>query len=473
VTQEQALAAKEARYDEQRRLLGEGGVLTSLNLNLPGGYQNYAFCEELLDAGVQAYCYRLQKRGLRLSLSYARHDHAGPYWLGMVHGAPHLEVKRVAASVEEGHVVGRLWDIDVLDAHAVPISRDAIALAPRKCYLCTRPAHECRLNTRHSVESLQRAVERIWLRQIEAEVCRGALSGMLCEAATWPSPGLVSPFDAGAHRDMRYSTFLLSTASIAPGFAQIASLGVESALCRQQTQRLDTLLWHIRARGIEMERQMEAATSGVNTQRGLIFVMGLGVAAASFCWARNSLMGVPGRVRAREVADAVSRITSGIVQSELVDADQNAANLSPGQRLFLNTGLTGVRGEVSQGFPSVMHKALPALEDALSRVPLEDAFVHCLITLMSCVEDSALCSRHSAQVLKEVVWQMARDALDEGSVFSADGRKKIVEMDEYFSQHMLNPGGCADLLALAIAMYIWQNGEIQTVGYRDKAKWQF
>jgi triphosphoribosyl-dephospho-CoA synthetase len=132
--------------------------------------------------------------------------------------------------------------------------------------------------------------------------------------------------------------------------------------------------------------------------------------------------------------------------------------LSRGQRLYFETGCTGVRGEVERGFPTVLEAGLPALEHALDKAGLADALVHALVAIMSRAEDSALATRHSLDTLKETVWPAVRDALSAGSVFTHAGRAKILEMDEVFAEKGINPGGSADLLAVTVAMYLWEHG---------------
>ena len=55
------------------------------------------------------------------------------YWL--VEGDA-MEIKRRMCVIESSHILGRLFDIDVLRPDATPISRQEVGLTPRRCLIC-------------------------------------------------------------------------------------------------------------------------------------------------------------------------------------------------------------------------------------------------------------------------------------------------------------------------------------------------
>ena len=82
----------------------------------------------------------------------------------LVDGTP-LEVKLLCCGVEDTHPWGRLMDIDVLEpgpGGAVPLSRNAVGLPPRRCLVCDRPARECMRERAHSLEQLQERIKYIY-----------------------------------------------------------------------------------------------------------------------------------------------------------------------------------------------------------------------------------------------------------------------------------------------------------------------
>ena len=64
-------------------------------------------------------------------------------------------------AIEDGGGLGRLFDIDVLDAGGKKLSREDLGLPPRKCLLCEQPAHACARSRTHTVMELTEQIESI------------------------------------------------------------------------------------------------------------------------------------------------------------------------------------------------------------------------------------------------------------------------------------------------------------------------
>jgi len=118
-----------------------------------------------------------------------------------------------------------------------------------------------------------------------------------------------------------------------------------------------------------------------------------------------------------------------------------------GQKLYLQKGLRGIRGEVADGLPSVANIALPALEDGLAAgLSFHDAAACALVQLIAQVEDTNLYHRGG----------------EEGAAFAKAAAKalgnspttaQIEALDDAFISRNLSPGGCADLLAATCFLY--------------------
>ena len=69
-----------------------------------------------------------------------------------------LRVKRACTEFEEGHPLGRLLDIDVVEMAGdtpTPISRTALGMTPRRCFICNEEAKVCARSRRHTVLEMQ------------------------------------------------------------------------------------------------------------------------------------------------------------------------------------------------------------------------------------------------------------------------------------------------------------------------------
>lgn len=266
-----------------------------------------------------------------------------------------------------------------------------------------------------------------------------AVEAALYEAACAPAPGLVDRFNQGAHTDMDLFSFLSSSSAIGPGLFACAAAGWR--------HRGDpTVLFNkIRPIGQETERAMFRATQGVNTQKGLIFLLGTLAAAAAQTVRRQQPPSAAG------VLLVASVMTVGLTARELAPLRDNSSPgiLTAGKRLFLTYGVTGIRGELEAGAPAVLQTGLPCLRAALANgLTVNDALVQTLLALMTVVDDTTILHRHDMETLL-FVRQQAREVLAIGGMNTAAGRKRILDMDRLFNGRRISPGGSADLLAAA------------------------
>ncbi len=137
------------------------------------------------------------------------------------------------------------------------------------------------------------------------------MRAILYEVSVTPKPGLVDKSNSGAHNDMNFYTFLASASALSQGLYEIADLAGN-----WRTDSLRALFDSIRPIGINMEKAMFEATGGVNTHKGMIFNMGILVAAAAYLISKKSCV----TVTAEALSEIVSTMTSGICAHELEKA---------------------------------------------------------------------------------------------------------------------------------------------------------
>ena len=244
------------------------------------------------------------------------------------------------------------------------------------------------------------------------------------EVATYPKPGLVSHVDNGSHRDMDVALLLRSAETLAPYFGDLAAAGAAGA-------GMDRL----RAIGIEAERAMLAATRGVNTHRGAIFGLGLLCAAAGFRQAYRIPLPL-GTIITERWGEA---ILAGPVPLR-----------SHGAEAARRHGVGGARLEAAQGLPSVYSIALPALRAGRASAGDEEAArVHACMALIASVADTNLLHRGGAAGLA-FARSEAQGFMAAGGVGRPGWRERAAAIHAAFVARDLSPGGCADLLAMAL-----------------------
>lgn len=266
---------------------------------------------------------------------------------------------------------------------------------------------------------------------------------ILLEVSTHPKPGLVTRLSNGAHKDMSIFTFMMSSAVLSKAFNDLQDIG------QAHRGTLVELFCKLRSYGVGAEAELLRVTKGVNTQRGILFAGGIVSAVSGYAMnmglSRDALLPL------------IKEMAAGLVARELKNLDHAA--MTAGEKLYYKYGITGIRGEVESGFPSVVNYGLPALEDAFDKgATINDALVHALISLMTVVEDSNVIWRTDYDTLLEVQ-RIAKNILSLGSVFTEKGRMAIAETERYFLQRRISPGGSADLLSVTITLYLLEHKE--------------
>ena len=436
VTVADVLAARDARVERQRRmLLAHGLPLISFTMNIAGEIKRDEWIERAFFEGVRRIEAALTSDGIAVAAREQTLAFTGceEIWAA---DAPAEELKARMCVLEEMDALGRLFDVDVIDSDGCKLER----MKERRCLICGGPGRACARSRAHSARELsERAHEIIFTfldEQLVTEIGALAHRALIDEANVTPKPGLVDRENSGAHRDIDLNLFHASADALRPWFAECARIGLElrDAAPEQVFARL-------RARGIEAERAMFAATGGVNTHKGALFSLGLLCCAVA-------MEGEDATVQA--ILDRAAALAQPAL-GDLTGLHPGDARTG-GEVQYLNSGRTGVRGEAAAGFPHARDCGLPALKKALQDgATFNEACLQALLALMAEVEDSNILRRRGLEALRSVQ-SRARALLMQG--FDMDDLRRI---NDDFVRENLSPGGSADLLAIAIFLYEIQN----------------
>ena len=266
------------------------------------------------------------------------------------------------------------------------------------------------------------------------------LGALAAHAALWeihvaPKPGLVDRLNRGAHGDMDYALFLRSAQALAPLWSLPGEVGLKGTPPEEA-------LAPLRNHGIAMEGAMFQATGGVNTHKGLIYVLSLLLYGAG----RTVFLGLP---PVPEVVCALGgEPCRNAVRDELVPllAGDPHRPLTHGEALFRSHGVTGVRGEAARGFPSLRRGGVPAFFYSLRQGnSWHDAALDALLVLMEICEDSNIMHRGGYDFWRGPYRQLVRASrrrLREGGPRG----EILAALDETITSKRLSPGGAADLL---------------------------
>ena len=279
------------------------------------------------------------------------------------------------------------------------------------------------------------------------EAAKLAEESILTEAVLTPKPGLVDAKDSGAHEDMDIFTFLRSAVSLREGFREMFLSGYHGG------EDLKELLKSLRPKGMDIEARMFEATKDINTHKGIIFSMGLLLAALGNYMSRSDYkenhLPTFTEKDTVEVFQIIKSMSEGIIRSDFRNLHEKSI-LTHGEKLYKEYGFTGIRGEAEKGYPVLREKVLPVLRERRIRKESYDSrLLDILMILMSEVEDSNIVSRGGMESLT-YVRKTAKTFLEEGGMAHPDAMEKLHEMNQDFVKRNLSPGGSADLLSLAV-----------------------
>jgi holo-ACP synthase len=160
VTLEQMLAAREQRAERQRAVLGRFGLpIASLGVVMPGPIKNNQLSRVILAAAIQSLDMLCAEKKWFVRFFEPVFGVTGPEALYAVEASA-LDIKRGLVALEDGHPLGRLWDLDVICPTQGILSRRVIGFGPRRCLVCEGQAHACARSQRHSLSLLLDVIAR-------------------------------------------------------------------------------------------------------------------------------------------------------------------------------------------------------------------------------------------------------------------------------------------------------------------------
>ena len=159
ITLDALLQSRDNRRLLQQQLLQQhsGKTLVCLTVVMPGNVKRNLYSVVTAQAALTSLLDRL---GEHIQATRAQ-DLITGYEAYLITDLPAIEAKRVTCDIEDSHPLGRLFDIDVMDANGIPISRQAVGGEPRRCLLCNHEARWCMRNHSHTHEELMARIQQM------------------------------------------------------------------------------------------------------------------------------------------------------------------------------------------------------------------------------------------------------------------------------------------------------------------------
>ena len=414
------LDARERRAQAQTAFLHQADrtdCLVSLSLNIAGDVKRTPKTRLLFDRGMRLF----DRLGFSERSRTVTDAATGTEALILLRENA-ADVKRALETIEDAFPAARLYDFDVLDAGGEKLSRRI----PRRCLVCGGPAAVCARSRAHGLDAVKAATDALLNGFCAETLANAAHAALLRELHATPKPGLVDERNNGAHTDMDVPLFTKSAAALLPYFREAVCLGLANAGMAP-----------LKARGLEAERAMFAATGGVNTHKDMIYSMGLLLCGMGYVLSFGG--DAVGCAAALAKTDAAERLSHAGQRRD-----------TNGAKAYAAYGAAGAVGEAAAGFP---HAKLCA--DRL-RSYREQGCKHAgalaLCDTMAVLEDVNLLHRGGAEGLAFVQAEAKRI----GALSVSERIAALEALDLEMIRRNLSPGGSADMLALGYLLNDWR-----------------
>ncbi len=401
VTLEQMLDARELRAAHQQALLTEHGLpLLCIGMNIAGPVKDSPLIRAAFRTALSRCCCAL---GTPVSMQ-TLYLPTGPEGY-LVYDLSPTSMKQRVCAIEEADTLGRLFDLDVLDAQGHKLSREG----ERSCLVCGGPAFVCARERAHGLAAVTERTKTILYQFAAEELARLACEALVQEVHVTPKPGLVDENNNGAHSDMDLFLFEQSAAALQPYFFEACKC------CLTEGAKLTPL----RSIGIEAERAMLNVTRGVNTHKGAIYSFLIYLGGLSQYLLEGGELSDKIRSLASTELERIPKNTHGAVSRGL--------------------GVNGARSEAANAFPTA-RKALSCLETEPPTLVL--------LEILCQLDDTNVLYRGGEAGLSF----MRENAKRILALPPSQQEAALLRFDSDCIKKNLSPGGSADVLALALLM---------------------
>jgi len=414
------LDAREKRKTTIEKLAQNGAFLVCLKANTPG-INKTRFSSYLL---LRIFHSILMEKWV-VNHVYFYEGEDGPFLIYDVKNKDANTLKIAAVDIEETHFLGRLIDIDVYKKGEL-ITRGSLHLPVRTCMICGDDVHRCQRLEKHSLSELLMHIDDLLLIYNKAKLHEWIEFSALSELDLHPKFGLVTPFSAGSHQDMDYQLMRESLYVLIPFFVDMFTLAYRNP-------HSDDLFKQAQQIGLLAEKAMLRKTRGVNTYKGLIYLLGF------VCLAYGLLL------QSEQPFSMLYKYIKTLGKDVLNDFNYDLK--TAGGIAYNKYQIKGIRGEVFEG--------LPTLQKALHKFPnfnpKEASQLHeILLFFMTHSEDTVALKRAGS-------YEVYQDFIHLAKSINPNDENAIHNFTQKCIHYGMSFGGSADqLIVLHVLKYLGQ-----------------
>ncbi len=251
---------------------------------------------------------------------------------------------------------------------------------------------------------------------------------LLQEVTAHPKFGLVTKISSGKHKDMNYNTFIESIDVLEPYFKEYAYCGFDFG-----KDTFDKL----REIGKRAEVDLLKKTEGVNTYKGIIFLLGVLI---------PSIVDVV--YSSKSFEDIQKNIKS--LCTNILDDFQNIESketLTYGEKIYLDYGITGIRGVAKSGIDIAftLERKFELNED------INDLVINILLNSMSILDDTVILHKNSIETLNYIKYN-SLEIIGLGGFSTEVGKKNVNIFTKECIRRNISPGGSADIVSVVLIL---------------------
>ncbi len=353
----------------------------------------------------------------------------GDYYLVEIEDKDFIETKKKLIQLESTKM-GRFIDLDLYASNQIKsISRKDLNLNSRKCIVCNDDYNVCLREKKHTKEEvITKSIKSVKSIFVDS-IINHTITSLKEEVIAHPKFGLVTSKSNGKHKDMDYNTFLISIEAIKPYLYEYAFCGFNLN---------DKTFDNLRDIGKKAEEAMLNATGGINTYKGVIFLFGL------------LLPSIVDVVYNKKDFTSIKENVKFLSKDILKDFEniENKQNLTYGEEIYKNYGITGIRGVAKDGMKEAFYLVDKFINDKSDKNTL---VINILMNIMVLIDDTVILHKQSIDILDYVKSEI-NYINSIGGFTTKEGKKAVYSFTDKCIDLNISPGGSADLVSVVLTL---------------------
>lgn len=417
---EKILLDRENRVELVRERLSNNNLIVTLKVNIVGNYKNIDGTKAILN-----YFHNKIEENFDVQSYEFIESFDGNYYIIELPRLDYVETKKKLIKLEEISI-GRLVDIDLFSDTKRSVSRIDLGLEPRSCIVCGRLYNTCLRERAHSLDDVLEKTKELIQKGLVEILLDFTNDSIIEEVAAHPKFGLVTSKCGGSHTDMTYETFVKSKEALTKSMKRYLNEGFQID---------EGSFLRLRNIGIDAERDMFESTDGINTHKGAIFLLG---------FLLPSLVDVLYYDKSIDSIEKTAKYLAVSIMEDFHDLEQKK-ELSYGEKIYLNHGISGIRGIVFEGLKILTDNIKEIVKS--NGLDANENVINLLLFFMKEIDDTTLLHRNPIEVLAEVK-EISKDCYRDEKL----DYQKINKITEDFIRRRISPGGSADMTILALIL---------------------